>query len=149
MLPIEKILWPTDFSEASYEALPIVKEFASRFSAEIVVAHVVTPVPALGTFAMANLPRIEEEVAMEAKRSLDDVVRSKIGEGFQVCPRIQKGDAAQEIVHLAEDEKANIIIIATHGTSGFKHMLFGSVTEKVIRLTQCPVLVIRTPADEE
>ena len=58
------------------------------------------------------------------------------------------GDVADEIVRIGEIEKADLIVIATHGTTGWRRFMFGSVAEKVVRLAKCPVLTIRNPQEE-
>jgi nucleotide-binding universal stress UspA family protein len=60
-----------------------------------------------------------------------------------------QGDPAPQIVRLADDEAADIIVIATHGLAGWRKFMFGSVTEKVIRLANCPVLSIRVSSSED
>ena len=67
----------------------------------------------------------------------------KISEGIDFQTMVVLGDPAYKIVELASDENADIIIIATHGLTGWRKFIFGSVTEKVIRLANCPVLSIR------
>jgi nucleotide-binding universal stress UspA family protein len=143
MLPLRKILWPTDFSEASYESLEIVKELASRFSAELWAAYVVNPVPAMAAYEAPPVAAFGEEVLNSADELLDQAVRQRVGDGFEVHTRVTTGAPAQEIVRIANEENIDLIVIATHGESGFHHLVFGSVTEKVIRLASCPVLVIR------
>ena len=62
------------------------------------------------------------------------------GEAMHV---IRYGDASREIVRIAREEEADVIVIATHGLTGWRHLVFGSVAEKVVRLAECPVLTIR------
>jgi nucleotide-binding universal stress UspA family protein len=142
MLPLKRILWPTDFSDASYEAVGIVKELASRFWAELWVVYVFKPISSLGVYEPAVLPIRDEELMNSADESLDEVVEQKIGKDFQVHRRVVKGAPAEQIVRVASEEGVDMIVIATHGESGFHHLVFGSVTEKVIKLAPCPVLVI-------
>ena len=72
----------------------------------------------------------------------------RISKGLKARALVIQGDPANQIVRLAEDEKVDIIIIATHGLTGWRKFMFGSVTEKVIRLAKCPVLSIRIPSGE-
>jgi len=58
------------------------------------------------------------------------------------------GEAADEIVRMSEEQRVDLIVIATHGQTGWRHMVFGSVAEKVVRLAPCPVLTIRAPHKE-
>jgi nucleotide-binding universal stress UspA family protein len=83
-----------------------------------------------------------------AKKSLDEVVRERIPKEITSKTRVSLGDAANEIVGTAADEKADLIVIATHGLTGWRRFMFGSVAEKVVRVAQCPVLTIREPEGE-
>jgi universal stress protein A len=60
-------------------------------------------------------------------------------------PFIGHGDAGYEIVRIARDERADLIVIATHGLTGWRHLIFGSVAERVVRSAACPVLTVRAP----
>ena len=80
---------------------------------------------------------------------LNQIRRERIPEGVQSRAVVIQGDPANQIVQLAEEEQVDMIVIATHGFSGWKKFMFGSVTEKVIRFAACPVLSIRAPQNEE
>jgi len=145
MVPIKKILYPTDFSEASYEALKAANELALHFSAELCLVHVVSPVvQAPPDFALSALPLQEAS----AENSLQEVVKQRVSREVHVRQIIVLGGAADEIVRISEEEKVDLIVIATHGQTGWRHMVFGSVAEKVVRLAACPVLRIRAPHKE-
>ena len=151
MLPITKILWPTDFSEPSYGALKVADEMALHFSAELILAHAVTPIPVIPIHddpTSFNLPLYEKEMESSAEKSLDRICRERISEGVRHRAKVIYGDPAAQIVRLATDEKADVIVIATHGLTGWRKFMFGSVTEKVIRMSQQPVLSIRIPPDK-
>ena len=152
MLPIKKIICPTDFSEPSYEALKTAIEMAIHFSAELIAVHVVTPIPFIPIHddpSSFNLPLYEKEMEASAQKSLDEVFREKIPKSVHRRTMVIQGDPATQIVRLADDENADIIVIATHGLTGLRKFMFGSVTEKVIRLATCPVLSIRVPSSDE
>lgn len=146
MLPIKKIFCPTDFSEPSYEALMVADEMALHFSAELILIHVVKPIavnPVHVDPTGFNLPKYEKEREASSKIAIQQVSEEKISEGIDFQTMVVLGDPAYKIVELASDENADIIIIATHGLTGWRKFIFGSVTEKVIRLANCPVLSIR------
>lgn len=158
MPPLKKILYPTDFSEPSFEALKMAKELAQRFSAELYLLYVVSPFSAiLASEGAASPPGFlkypetfdiglfEKQQMGKARKTLQDLIVKKGLQSLQVRPLVVLGNAAEEIVRLAGARKIGLIVIATHGRSGWKHLLFGSVTEKVIRLASCPVLTIRPP----
>jgi nucleotide-binding universal stress UspA family protein len=152
MLPFKKIVWPTDFSEPSYEGLKIVRELASQFSGEILLVHVVSPMPTIHGGAAPtgfHIPSILEEYQESAQKSLDDIRREKLPAEIQARTFVVHGRPAQEIVNLAEHENADLIVIPTHGESGWHRFVFGSVAEKVVRYAECPVLTVQAPKAEE
>ena len=152
MLLFKKIIWPTDFSEPAYEGLKAATELAAQFSAEILLAHVIAPMPIIHGGAAPtgfHIPSILEEYQESAKVSLDDIRREKIPAEINARTFVITGRPAHEIVKLAEQEKADIIVISTQGESGWHRFVFGSVAEKVVRYAECPVLTIRAPDGEE
>jgi len=149
MLPIKKIFCPTDFSEPSFEALKVAEEIALHFSAELVLVHVVTPIsvdPVYMDPTSFDLPLFEKERENSAKKAMEKLAKEKLSPKIKTKTIIVQGDAAYQIVELSVEEKADLIIIATHGLTGWRKVIFGSVTEKVIRLSNCPVLSIRIPS---
>lgn len=150
MLPIRKILCPTDFSEPSYEGLKVADELALHFSAELCVVHVVPPVPVIPAApagAAFNVPAYQQELIVSSKKSLDDAVEQRISKELRVRPIVVQGDPADEIVRIADEEKAGLIVMATHGQTGWRRLVFGSVAERAVRLATCPVLTVQAPRD--
>ena len=145
MLPFKKILCPTDFSEPACKAIKAAGEFAEKFDAELILLHVVGPVPVLETptgLAGFDVAAYQQELTDAAEKSLQDRCEKHIPEGVKVNKLVVHGEAAHEIVSVANDEGADLIIISTHGESGWRHRIFGSVTEKVIRHAECPVMTV-------
>ena len=146
MLPFEKILCPIDFSEASYETLQNAVELALHFKAELCLVHI-TPTPSgippdpLYVFKGPEAYKQEQESADE--NELQKVIEQHVPKDIAVRAVVKEGDAADEIVRVAESEGADLIVIATHGLSGWRHMVFGSVAEKVVRQAPCALLVRR------
>lgn len=145
MLPFKKILWPTDFSRPSMEALKAANEMASRFSAELFVVHVITPIPSPPGPGSFDVALYTKELEKSARKSLEDIVNNKVAAGVESRYFIRSGNAADEIVRVSEEKKVDLIVIATHGETGWRHLIFGSVAEKVVRTATCPVLSIRAP----
>jgi nucleotide-binding universal stress UspA family protein len=149
MLPIGKILCPTDFSQPSYEALDVATELAAHFSAKLLIIHVIVPVPVpqaspSGPPPAFDIASYEKQLEASSNESLDALIHERIsGEVPDVQTSVLIGDAAYEITRIAEDEKVDLIVIATHGRTGWRRFLFGSVAEKVVRLASCPVLTIQ------
>lgn len=154
MLPFKKVLSPTDFSEASYAGLAVANELAVHFSAELLVVHVVAAVPipimdsgeGLGGFDVSSY---QLELEASAKNSLQELLDQRVSKELRVRPLVAYGDAANEVVRIAEAEQVDLIVIATHGMTGWRHFIFGSVAEKVVRHAPCPVMTIRAPSTQK
>jgi nucleotide-binding universal stress UspA family protein len=152
VLPFKRILSPTDFSEPSYEAVKAANELAVHFSAELTLIHVVSPVPTIPSPEAASgfdVLSYQQQMGVYAKRSLDQVVKERISEEVEVSTMVKLGSAAEQIVNTAATEKCDLIVIATHGLTGWRRFVFGSVAEKVVRFAQCPVLTIQQPQETE
>jgi nucleotide-binding universal stress UspA family protein len=148
----KKILWPTDFSESSYQALKIAKEMALHFSSELYFIHVV---PLLPPFAPPpkgepsfDVSSYVENLCLSAKKSLQEVIDKKIGKKLKAHPLIAHGDIAEKIARTAQREKIDLVVIASHGTTGRKKSFPGSVTEKLVRISTVPTLIIYQTSGE-
>ena len=153
MVPFRKILVPTDFSEPARTGLDAAKLLARRDEAECVLIHVVTPVqtiPPSGppTHSGIEMSAVMEELEDGARRSLDEMVNEVASEGIRARSLVVRGTPADEIAAAAEEEKADVVVIATHGWTGWRRFVFGSVAEKVVRLAPCPVLTIPAPVEK-
>lgn len=157
LLPITRILWPTDFSEPSYQALNNAIELCEHFSAELVAVHVVPEIPRITPLAgvedetallSSGLEKYEQELHKAARQKLQEAIRQRLPKEIKSSVIITRGDPACEIVRVAEDERASLIVIATHGLSGWRQLTFGSVAERVVRVANSPVLTIRSPRQE-
>jgi nucleotide-binding universal stress UspA family protein len=146
-----KILAPTDFSEDANLALSYAVELAQKFSAEIVVLHVDQPLapvmvselnPGLDVGVMN---RIAEEQRLLALRELDKTTAKLREAGVKARSLMRVGAPFLEIIHIAQSEGADLIVMGTHGRSGLAHVLMGSVAERVVNKAPCAVLTIRHP----
>jgi nucleotide-binding universal stress UspA family protein len=152
-MDISSILLPTDFSECARRAVPVAAEFARLLGARVVCLHVVEPVvpsvgwaPDPGVMPAADLgERLEES----AGRELPAFSGSEEFAGLEVEDMVARGDAAAEIVRVAAERGAGLIIISSHGRTGLGRILFGSTAESVVRHAHCPVLVVKPPAESE
>ncbi len=153
MLPFKKILCPTDFSEASYQALAAAQELALHFAAELLLVHVVPPVPAAGPVPPPpafNVPLYRQELLASCQNLLAEVAAQKLSPQLSVRTRVLQGPAAALILELADKEEVDLIVIASHGESGWRRLIFGTVADKVVRQASCPVLTIQVaPRVEE
>jgi len=149
MLPFQKVLCPTDFSESSDAGIAAGLELATHFHATMHLVHVVPALPAPSpdrdyTF---RVPEYEAALHATAHEKLEQLAGRLRGGGVSVEFTIGHGDAGREITRIAGECGADAIVIATHGETGWRHALFGSVAEKVVRHATCPVLTVR-PARE-
>jgi len=149
MLPFKKILCPTDFSNPSFEAMNVATELAMHFSSDLIVIHVVAPIPVIATeytsSAAFNVQEYQQLMEASSMKTLEEQIEKRIPKGVSVRSMLSLGDPANQIVHTAEDEQVDLIVIATRGQTGLKRLVFGSVAEKVVRLASRPVLSIREP----
>jgi nucleotide-binding universal stress UspA family protein len=141
----KKILYPTDFSEVSKKAINYIKQLKDAGTEEVVVLHVLNEkgVEAIALYASGSfdelLQRVEKEAADEMKKIEADLKES----GFKVKLRIEIGTPLTDILKVEQEEGVSAIVIGSHGKTNVKEMLLGSVSEKVIRKSKNPVLVIR------
>lgn len=151
MLPVKRILAPTDFSGVSVDTLVQASELARHFGAELLVVHVIPPVPTLPADPSYSfeVPAYQEALRTNSERRLDEMVEERIDKDIPCRRMVSYGEPAQEIVRLAEEEKVDLVVIATHGLTGWQHLVFGSVAEKVVRLSHCPVLTVRGHREPE
>ena len=132
MRPTE-VLFPTDFSPASEAAGRIARAMALEAGARLHVLHVVPPVTDASVFR-EQLTRVGQGLA----------------EGLRVETALRSGLAGRAIVHYAHEKGVDLIVLGTHGRTGWSHAILGSVAETVVRLAPCPVLTVpagpRVPA---
>lgn len=151
MIKLKRILCPTDFSEFSLKSIQYGCELAKAFDAELHLLHTVQDynaiAPATGeSFAMFTdwLPRLTKEA--EAK------LAKLPGPEWETRLRVQRmtrvGGAVDEITKYAKEHDIDLIVQSTHGRTGLKHFLMGSVAESIVRYAPCPVLTVRHPEHE-
>ena len=140
---LETILVPLDFSACSKKALQYAVPFARHFGASLVLLNVVQVHYPTGEFTPPDTPALELELREGSQRELDALVEKEIHGQVPTRTLLRTGPAAEEIVFAAEEERADLIIISTHGHTGLKHVLLGSTTEHVVRRAPCPVLTVR------
>lgn len=149
MFPFQKILCPTDFSEASLCGLKMASEMAEKFGSEVLVLYVNKPIQHLPSpqIEAADITfdpvAYEKQVSREARAQLAAVARFCFAEGIEPGLEVRLGHPAEEIIRFADEEKVDAIFMATHGRTGLKHIVFGSVAERVVSRAKCPVLTMR------
>jgi universal stress protein A len=150
-IDLKKILVPVDFSDASRHALKYAFRLAEAFSAKLTLLYVFAP-PPLPLLPSADVATHSEILRKDLARVQKKLIGfSKAGGPGAVAPSectIRAGVPSHEIVEIAKSEDVDLIVIATHGYTGWKHFCIGSTAERVVRAAPCPVLVVREKEHE-
>jgi universal stress protein A len=142
------ILVPTDLSEPAEAAWAHARELAQKCRATIVLLYVAEPVLShFGVVGLApGISELEEQHDIAARLKLQEQVDQAQALGLKVRSRVVVGKPWQKVVEAAGEEGADLIVIGTHGRTGFAREAIGSTAERVVRHAHCPVLVVRAPA---
>lgn len=148
MFSAKRILSPIDFSDFSLQAVEVAEDIAARYGSEILLVHVVPVIPKLeGHANIFTEGEYENQLIASAKQRLADMAAKLQQQGVHARSTVSlSNDPAMEIMRVAESEKSDLIVIATHGTTGWRRLAFGSVTDKLVRTAECSVLVLRAQA---
>ena len=148
MIRMHKIIHPSDFSEHSKHALNYAISFAEEFKAKLIVLHVIEEVAKAMYFDIIHTPPLVEimvDIEAQANQALRDLVPQEHLDKLEVEYVVRKGVPLLEVVRFASEIKADMIVCGTHGHTGLKHVLFGSVAERIVHKAPCPVLSVRHP----
>ena len=150
ILHLKKILVPIDFSDTSKKAYHYALRFAEQFGCEIVLLHVIEPATVVvgAPLAIEVFPQPDDDFPA-AKKALRAMAAQSHNNGSEpVSSAIRTGHAPNEITKAARDLDVDLIIIATHGYTSWRHLCIGSTAERVVRNAPCPVLVVREKEHE-
>jgi nucleotide-binding universal stress UspA family protein len=142
--PINTILVPVDFSDCSREGLQYAIEFASQFGARIILLHATYLgyiYSSEGT-AIYDIPALQKAARKNAQRHMRQLVRTVNFGGVKFETAFTDGSPVLDICSFAKERDVDLIITSTHGLTGLKHALIGSVAEQVVRRASCSVLVV-------
>jgi len=146
----QKILVPLDFSDYTDEIMHIAVEIAQKFGSTIHLLHVIPNMdyftPYESFLSVENLVKIQRDIESEVGKDMDVV--AKAIKDIPVTKAIHTGVVSLEIIDYVRTENIDLVVMGTHGRGGLEHMLIGSVAEKVVRKSPCPVLTIR-PAGKQ
>jgi nucleotide-binding universal stress UspA family protein len=145
MIEIKQILCPIDFSDHSRHAFDHAAAIARWYESTITLlyVHPVVPLAAVAPGAPAFPPLVVTQADMDQVReSMERFVEEETGSRVSVRYQISEGSAAPEILYQADGLPADLIVLGTHGRSGFERLVLGSVAEKVLRRAGCPVLTV-------
>ena len=149
VLSIRHILVPSDFSPAAGKALDYAFHFAKLCGSEVTLLHVLELGDGATSEFWAEPPPFSEESERSAKENLEALVRAFRSRGVRGAkPLLREGVPTHEIVETAKELDVDLIVIATHGFTGWRHFAIGSTAERVARAAPCPVLVVREKEHE-
>jgi len=138
MLAIRTILHPTDFSAFAANAFHLSCSLARDYHAKLVILHVMAP-PDIA-FADGNVPDHTKFLLQELQEQLE---RANVSAGsLMIERRLEDGEPVGQILHVASEINADLIVMGTHGRTGLSRLLMGSVAEQIVRKSPCPVLTI-------
>jgi len=143
MLTMKTILYPTDFSAGARPAFEVACALASEGGGRVVVLHVERP-PLATLGGTAGVPPLPSEYDRERFwEELKAIQPARGGITAEHC--LEYGEPAAVILKVAQEIGADLIVMGTHGRTGLRRLLMGSVAERVVRKAPCPVLTVRTP----
>ncbi len=139
------LLCATDLSPASEPAWQMAQRLARILGAEVVLLHVVPPVPipTEGYFPPSLFQELVEGARREGEAAIAALLEAAGDGGLKARGRVLEGPPAQRIVEAARHESSDLVIVGTHGRTGFGRVLLGSVADRVVRTAHCPVLTVR------
>jgi nucleotide-binding universal stress UspA family protein len=147
-LQFNKILAPIDFSPASRNGLKHALRCAEEFGAELTLLYVLEPPPSASLVAIPGAVVFSETDFTKAEKNLRSLVASVGHQSDEPRWKVRAGVPSHEIVEAAKEADVDLIVIATHGYTGWKHFCIGSTAERVVRAAPCPVLVVREKEQE-
>jgi len=143
-LTFRRILVPIDFSECSMQGLAFAKALAKQFGSKLVLLNSVALQYYFTSdeYARYDWPLLMQQAEKSSRSQMRDLIEKTDWDGIEVKASLQIGHAGQQICARAVEQKTDLIVTSTHGTTGFKHILVGSTAEYVVRHASCPVLVV-------
>ena len=151
MLTLKTVLVPTDFSAASESALRYGKAMAERFGATLHIVHVMEDLLAHAWAAevyVSSMPQLRDEIEKESRQRLGALLTDGERKALRAETALLAGNPFLEIIRYAKAHDVDLIVMGTHGRGPIAHMLLGSVAEKVVRKSPCPVLTVREAQHE-
>ena len=141
---VSRILVPTDFTEAADDALSYATSLATQLGASVVVCHVYQLPTALAGAELSTRPTIEStaEIDRAARIGVQEAIAKQLGARIPMAAIIRPGNPETEILTIAREVSADLIILGSHGRSGLMRVLVGSVTDDLVHHAEIPVLVL-------
>jgi len=142
---VNNILVPIDFSNYSKKALAYSSQIAQSYNAQLQVLHIIeeTMHPAFSVSGKSSIFDLVPDIRDDSRKRVEKMMKEIVSDKVKFHIYIQGGRAANAIIQFSKENSTDLIVIATHGLTGFEHMLLGSVTEKVVRMAPCPVFTVK------
>jgi nucleotide-binding universal stress UspA family protein len=146
VMQVNNILVPIDFSNYSEKALAYASEVAQSYDAQLQVLHIIeeTMHPAFSVTGKSSIFDLVPGIKDDSKKRIEKMLEKFVSDKVKSKVFVQGGRAANDIIKFAKENSTDLIVIATHGLTGLEHMLLGSVTEKVVRMSHCPVFTVKS-----
>ena len=144
MRNVKTIMVPVDFSANSKKILKSAVEVAEKFEARLSVLFVAQDFEDYTGFFVPHMPiaQFQDDLFHSAEKKMEKFLAENLDTDLDYTWKVLMGDISEEITGYAESDKADMIIMGTHGYKGLERVLFGSVAEKVVKTAPCPVLTI-------
>ncbi len=140
---LKRILVPVDFSDCAKKALQYAIPMAKQHDASLTLLYVLPTQYAVGEFGGLDYASLEVELRVSGEKELAQLAVDEVRGEVPTNTILRSGPPALEIIEAARELPADLIIISTHGYTGLKHVMLGSVVEHVVQKAPCPVLVVR------
>lgn len=141
----DRIVVATDFSACAEEAWLLAQRVAAALGSELILVHILAEAVLLGPASADRLRDAYHAAGTWATGMLERWAEQGRGKGLVVRVALRTGRLHEEIVGLASEERAGLVVMGTHGRGGMSRVLLGSVADRVMRLASCPVLTVRGP----
>lgn len=137
------ILVPVDFSDCAKKALQYAIPLAKEHEAALTLLYVVPPIYTVGEYGGMEYPQLQAEMQASGHKALEKLNETEVRGEVPTELVVRLGAPANEIIEAARTLESDLIVVSTHGRTGLKHLLLGSVAEHVVRRAPCPVLIVR------
>jgi nucleotide-binding universal stress UspA family protein len=146
-MEIKGILFPTDFSEGSSQALQYAVDLTKKYGAKLYVVHVIYDVAKTAGWYVphVSVDQMYKDIQEGAKKELEKFGVEALGEVKNIERTVLTGVPHEEVMNFAKKNKIDLIIMGTHGRKGIDRILFGSTAAQIVRFAPCPVLTVRLP----
>ncbi len=141
----ERILYPTDFSDEAVKAVNYIKELKGAGAKEVIILHVIDRrgLNDLARFAKKDFSGILVDMEQKARGEIRLIEEELKGVGLKVKVRVEQGGPCDEILRVADEEKVSVIVAGSRGKSNIDSMLLGSVSYKLVKRVNIPILVVK------